>query len=96
MPRGQKKEPGFRDMPVPGKNDLRPNQRDVDVKYGEGRHVLDFATGTRQIHDFGSPSGYPSQAPASARFTPGLRKSPKQGETDPSDMTIQPGVPRNR
>jgi hypothetical protein len=89
-------EPGFKKLPVPGHDDLRPGQRDESTKYGAGRSMLNFADGNRMVHDFGSPPGWPAQSPASAQYTPGLRKNPKEGETDPAAATIQPGIPRVR
>lgn len=89
-------EPGFKKMPLPGPDDLRPGMRDLTPHYGTGRSVLDCADGNRMVHDFGSPKGYPAQSPSRPDYTPGLRKSPKEGETDPAALTIQFGIPRNR
>lgn len=89
-------EPGFKKLPVPGHNDIRPGGLHEDYKWGAGRQVLGFAKGVSQIHDFGPEQGYPSTSPASAQHTPGLRKSPKEGMTDPGEATIQPGIPRVR
>ncbi len=88
-------EPGFK-IPVPGHDDLRPGMRNVDYKWGSSRQKLALVNGTDQIHDFGSPDNYPPQSPASAQYIVGLRKSPVEKDTDPGDITIQPGIPRVR
>lgn len=94
-PAGPDNEPGFKKMPVPGPNDLRPGMRDVTPAYGAGRRVLDYADGVRQIHNIGGSTGWPSTSPASAEYTVGLRKSPKEAETPNGWSIIQPGIARH-
>ena len=84
--------------PVPEKvvtaaDALRPHQRNPEDTYG--RPALVHAHPVMMVGDHGAPTGWPSQSPASATFTPGL---PGEGQaskkTDPGAPTIQGGIRR--
>lgn len=47
-----KKEPGFTKLPVPGKDDLRPNHRDGKSSRGSLAYV---GEGTANVMDMGAP-----------------------------------------
>lgn len=91
--------PGFKKVPCPGKDELRPNQRNPrPFTDGEGRGVLKYAQSTMHVGDFGSPnagSDYASQAPSRADFTPGMPGEPRKTPKDKTPMTIQRGEMRN-
>lgn len=92
------KEPGFKKIPCPGKDELRPNQRNPKpYTLGEGREVLKYAQPNMMVGDFGSPdpnSSWASQAPSKATFTPGMPGEPRQTPKDKTSMTIQRGEMR--
>lgn len=89
-PKGQ---PGF-PIPLPGKNDLRPNDRDAD----KDRGVLSHVRGNAMVHDFGAPKGepwwwIPTAAPSRADFTPG--NPPRRAKSkDDEHAPIQTGIKR--
>ena len=88
-------QPGFKGLPVPGPNDLRPGMLDETPKYGKGRQALRYADGSDKIFNIGGQTDEGvATSPASARYTPGLRKSPREQAADPTDMTIQTGIKR--
>lgn len=91
-----KSEPGFRRMPVPGPNDLRPGLRDASPKWGRGREALAFVDGNRRVHNIGgAPDEWVATSPASSTYAPGLRKSPRETEADPTEATLQHGIKRH-
>lgn len=92
------REPGM-NLPVPGKNDLRPRGANPDLWKTGPREVLKYCQDTSQVMDIGSPRPeWPygsAMSPASARYTPGLRKSNTEAPVDPQPMTLQGGVKRH-
>ena len=88
------------DIPVPYKNDLRPNQRNAKPAIGGSRDVLRFAQPTQSCGDLGSPpTDYfqGSQSPASPQFRAvnpsGTREAPQT--KDPKPGTMQPLINRS-
>jgi hypothetical protein len=83
---------------VPGHNELRPTEGNPAEREGDGREKLRYAQPNQMVHDYGSDTdGYPSVAPASARYTRGLPARPvRSRDTDDDAPTIQPGIPRVR
>ena len=60
---------------VPGPGDLCPNANNPLVRFGPGRDKLNYAMQVSQIHDYRADAAqpWPSDAPASATYTPGWR-----------------------
>ncbi len=84
-------------LPDYEKNDLRPRQRNPLDRMGEGRDVLKYAQGNMMVHEYRNDApNYPSTAPASATFTPGLPSPAKERSGDEGTITIQLGIPRVR
>jgi len=89
------------DIPVPYKNDLRPNQRNAKPAIITGpRDVLRFAQPTQHCGDLGSPPTdffQGSQSPASPQFRAenpsGTRQAPQR--KDPKAGTMQPLINRS-
>ena len=72
---------------------LKPNNRNPLERYG--REKLAYAQQNVMVGDFGAPPGWPSQSPASAKFTPGLPGEGKANKKkEQGDPTIQPGIRR--
>jgi hypothetical protein len=95
--RGRPKEPGFRKLPVPEKNDLRPFANNPAWR-DPARSGLTYAQGVQKVMDIAAPRpGWPdgeSSSPASARYTPGLRKTNIEAPKDPQPFTLQQGEKR--
>jgi hypothetical protein len=84
-------------LPDYEKNDLRPSQRNPLDRIGEERDGLRYAQGNMMVQEFrGDAPNYPSTAPASAQFTPGLPTPAKDRDGDEGTITIQFGIPRVR
>ena len=84
-------------LPDYDQNELRPRARNPLERDGEGRSGLRYAQGIMAVHEYRSDApNYPSDAPASATFTPGLPKPGKDKEGDEGTITIQLGIPRVR
>lgn len=88
------------DIPVPYKNDLRPNMRNARPPVSGPREVLRFAQGHQFAGDVGAPPTdwmQGSQSPADARFVAenpsGTRRHAEN--KDPRPGTMQPLINRS-
>lgn len=96
--RGRPKEPGFKALPVPEKNDLRPFANNPAFRdFDTNRDVMKYAQGKQTVMDISAPRPLfgESSSPASARYAVGLRKTNLEPPKDPMPFTIQTGLIRH-
>lgn len=91
-----KKEPGFTKLPVPAKDELRPNHRDAKPDRGSLAYV---GAGTANVMDMGAPRGEypwsPTTSPASGAFVAAAPVHPEKPKEDEGGITIHTGMKRH-